>query len=118
MKKLLEQQFIFSKNLAILLNYMKEKNYYWSMGEAYRTKEQAELYAKNGLGIVNSKHCDRLAQDIFLFQREDGENWRIVNNKNFYRPLGEIWKNLDPKNRWGGDFTNREDPYHFEMQEE
>jgi len=117
MSHLLDDQFIFSKNLGLLLTYLREHFYAWTMGESYRTKEQAELYAKEGKGIVNSQHCKRLAQDIFLFKKDEQDNWQMINDKEFYRQVGIYWESLNSNNRWGGNFKSLDDPYHFEMQE-
>lgn len=114
---LLKTQFIFSENLSKLLDYLRNNNYYWTMGEAYRTKEQAEIYAKEGKGIVNSQHCKRLAQDIFIFKRNLDDTFDFLTDTISYITLGRFWKSLNEKNRWGGDFKNLQDPYHFEMQE-
>jgi hypothetical protein len=115
MSQLLEDQFIFSKNLAKLLNYLSENCYKWTMGEAYRTKEQAEIYAKTGKGIINSQHCKRLAQDIFLFKKSIQGTWNLIDDKEFYKEAGNYWESINVRNKWGGNFTTRNDPYHFEM---
>ncbi len=83
-------------------------------GEAWRPPEMAEIYAKDGRGILNSKHCIRLARDLNLF---------IVgvyqSKSEAYKPMGEYWKSLDAMNRWGGDFKDgkgnpRPDGNHFQ----
>ena len=117
MSQLLETQFIFSINFSLLLQFLREKQYHWSMGEGLRTKEQAELYAKQGKGIINSQHCKKLAEDINLFNKDETGKYKMVDDKEFYKQAGVYWKSLNDKNRWGGDFTSLNDPYHFEMQE-
>jgi hypothetical protein len=78
--------------------------------EWFRTPEQAELYAKQGKGIKNSVHRKKLAVDFFLYK--DGNiSW----NKEDYRPLGDKWKSMDSRARWGGDFKNR-DAVHFSFE--
>lgn len=75
--------------------------------ELYRTKEQAEIHAANGVGIKNSVHRLSLAIDVYVFVdgklKMDGDEYRI---------LGERWEKLDPDARWGGRFRRR-DVYHF-----
>jgi hypothetical protein len=111
MPKLSEQQFQFAKNVARLLNFIFEKKYYCTLGEAYRTKEQAEIYAKEGKGIINSLHCKKLAIDLNIFNPQ-GEFLTEVED---YQEFGKYWENLHPKNRWGGRFS-RPDADHFEQQ--
>ena len=106
MSKLLEDQMKFAINLSFLMEYLRGHSYKWTMGEAYRTKEQAQLYAEQGKGIVNSQHCKRLAQDIFLFKKDEKDNWQMVNDKDFYRLIGNYWESLNSNNRWGGTFKS------------
>ncbi len=105
------RQSIFAGNAARLILKMSEAPYTCTLGEAYRTPEQAALNAAKGIGIKNSLHCKRLAIDLMLFKdgvwTTDGED---------YRPFGEYWKTLNSLNRWGGDFKLR-DYVHFEMQD-
>lgn len=62
-----------------------------------------------GVGIQNSLHLKCLADDLILFK--DGVD---VTSKETMQPLGDYWESLDPLNRWGGKFSTRSDPYHFE----
>ena len=111
MSTLQNHQEIFTKNIASLINYTYEQGYTLTLGEAYRTAEQAEIYAKEGKGIVHSLHIQRLAVDFNLFK--DGV---YMMSKESYEPLGAYWKTLHPNNRWGGDFVHLVDSNHFEMQ--
>lgn len=108
-----EKQMIFSKNIsALFAKICSTPGYSFTFGEAYRTPEQAEIYAKEGKGIVNSLHCKRLALDINLFL---GGVYHI--DYGDYKIFGEYWKSLHPFNRWGGDFHPLIDSNHFEMQD-
>ena len=78
--------------------------------ELHRTKEQAELYAAQGKGVINSVHRLKLAID--LFRLVDGRvSWAYKH----YAPLGEQWKSMHPDARWGGDFASR-DCVHFSFE--
>lgn len=102
-------QFIFSRNLAKLITSIYDEGYTCSMGEVLRTREQAEFYAEQGKGIVDSLHCYKLAADINLFK-----NGAYLTDFDSYRRFGIYWEKLHDKNRWGGNF-NRVDSNHFEM---
>ena len=106
-----EKQHIFAQNLAKLLLHIESVGLSVSIGEIERTKEQAELYAKEGKGITDSLHCKRLAADLFLFA-----NNIYLEKKEDYEPIGKYWESLHPMNRWGGSFK-RADYVHFEMQD-
>ena len=109
--KLSDLQGIFAVNAALLIMEINKRGFTCTLGEAYRTSEQAEWYAARGLGIKDSQHCKRLAIDLMLFK--DGV-W--TTNGEEYKQFGDFWKTLNALNRYGGDFT-RQDYVHFEMQE-
>jgi hypothetical protein len=111
MDKLLDNQTIFARNVSALLKYIFDTGFLCTLGEAYRTPEQARWNADHGSGIVNSLHCERLAIDLNLFSAS-GEYFKTDQQ---YKQIGDYWKKLNAKNRWGGDFQ-REDGNHFEMQ--
>jgi len=64
-----KKQAIFAKNVASLIDYIFANQCSVSIGEVFRTNEQAEIYAKQGKGIINSLHCKKLAIDLNLFDR-------------------------------------------------
>lgn len=104
-----EKQHIFAMNLAKLLQHVEVIGLTCSVGEVFRTQEQAELYANQGKGIVNSQHCKKLAVDLFLFS-----NGRFLQKKDDYKLLGEFWERLHPENEWGGSWK-KQDLVHFQM---
>jgi len=110
--KLWEKQAIFAKNVAKLILYIFDENYYCTFGEATRSKEQAELNAKKGIGILDSQHRKRLAVDFNLFSPE---GIYLTDSKDYLK-FGKYWKSLSLQNRWGGDFA-KGDGNHFEMKE-
>lgn len=106
-------QKIFAINAARLILFIYESGYTCTLGEAYRTKEQAELYAQQGKGIRNSAHCNRMAIDLNLFSPSD----KYCTNQKDYEQFGIYWEQLYDGNRWGGRFQ-RMDSGHFEMKDE
>jgi hypothetical protein len=109
-----KQQTRFAKDMANLLQHILSAGFYVTLGEAWRSPEQAEIYAKQGKGIRNSLHCQRMAIDLNLFTPE-GE---FITDNSRYEQFGKYWESLDPQNQWGGYFTKRgghiNDAPHFE----
>lgn len=110
-----QQQAIFAHNVSKLIDFIFEHDHLVTLGEAYRTADQAKIYAAEGKGIEHSLHCLRLAIDLDLFST-DG---KYLTDTASYRMFGEFWKALHASNRWGGDFPPpRVDGNHFEMRPE
>ena len=107
-----EKQEQFALNVAHLIIHIFESGYKCTLGEAFRTIEQAQIYAKAGLGISHSKHCERLAIDINLF---DSTGRYIYASDKEYEALGVYWEKLTPGNRAGEFFRTRVDCGHYEM---
>jgi hypothetical protein len=110
MSALHDKQFKFAQDVAKLIQYITSIGYSCTLGEAYRTAEQAAIYAHNGTGIRNSQHCERLAIDLNLFDNK-GEYISAYTDK--YQKIGDYWESLDAFNKWGGYFS-RKDCNHFE----
>ena len=105
-----QSQIRFAELTGKLINYIYSiPGYGVTFGEAYRTPEQAAIYAKEGKGIKESLHTERLAIDLNFFIRGFYQS-----NTSEYKPLGDYWKSLDPGCRWGRDFKSRPDGNHFE----
>lgn len=68
-----------------------------TLGEAWRSEEEARRLAAHRAGIRRSLHCDRLAIDINLFV--DGV-W--LQSTEAHRELGEWWESVG--GAWGGRF--------------
>lgn len=68
-----------------------------TLGEAWRSEEEARRLASNRQGIKRSLHCDRMAVDLNLFV--DGV-W--LQSSEAHRPLGELWESWG--GAWGGRF--------------
>ena len=111
--ELIESQKIFALNVGYLIHYIYCIGLTCTFGEAYRTAEQAEIYANEGKGIINSLHRKRLAIDLNIFS-PSGE---LLTSIEALADIGKEWEKFNSKNRWGGNFKKRPDTDHFEMQE-
>lgn len=108
---LLEKQQIFSLKLASLILKAQSLGLGVTMGECWRTPEQAALNAKAGIGSAKSLHCDRLAVDINIFYRG---KWLIT--KSDFIELGKWWATQSTKDYscvWGGEWGD--DYNHFSI---
>lgn len=110
-----QKQAQFSQLAAKLITHAKVMGYEVTLGEAYRTPEQASFQIPmkwneaHGIGISNSLHILRLAIDINLFK--DG---KYLGESSAYKPLGEWWEKQCTLCRWGGRFK-RADGNHFSI---
>lgn len=101
--KLSDQEAAFAHDVSNLINNIFTQGYKCTLGEAFRTPEQAAIYAKEGKGIKDSLHCDRLAIDLNLFS-SDGT---YLTDAKSYEKFGTFWESLNPHNRWGGYFVSK-----------
>lgn len=99
METLRQKQCRFASMVSTLIRRAEQMGYQVTLGEAYRTPEQAEVNVATGTGISNSLHCIRLAIDINLFK--DGV---YLSTTEDHRPLGEWWESIGGS--WGGRFSN------------
>ncbi len=134
-----QKQSRFARQLPRLLDHAGSLGYEVTLGECYRSDEQAEINAlghdgrqaiaslverqfpllatklrNNGRfanGIRGSLHTARLAIDLQLFDQEG----RWLTDDYPYRQLGEYWEGLAPDHRWGGRFG---DPPHYSIEHE
>lgn len=93
----------FAEQVGELINYIYHCGYSITLGEAFRTHEQAEIYAKEGKGILDSLHCKRLAIDLNLFDKIGN----YITDPKEYEQFGKYWEYLDKQNEWGGYFIQR-----------
>lgn len=103
-----EKQDRFAGMVAELIRHCHAFGYAVTLGEAWRSDEEAARLAKVGRGIVRSLHCDRLAIDINLFS--DGVWLRTADG---HRPVGEWWESIGGE--WGGRFG---DGNHYSLRHE
>lgn len=99
-----QKQSIFARLVPSLINKAYELGYEITLGEAYRSPEEAERLYKLGLGKKNSLHIIKLAIDINLFK--DGV---YLSSTEAHRELGEFWESLSTEQYeccWGGRFSD------------
>lgn len=108
-----QQQALFAKHVGLLIEHIFSMGYYCTLGDAFRSTEQAEIYANQGKGIKDSLHCKRLAIDLNLIS----QNGKYLTNYKDYERFGIFWESLDPENRWGGNFYTIKDGNHFQRNE-
>lgn len=94
-----QKQSRFARKAAQLILHAFDCGYEVTLGEAWRTPEQAKLNFLHGIGTAGSLHIERLAIDLNLFK--DG---RYITDDEGHKALGSWWKALGPDYRWGGDF--------------
>ena len=113
--KLAERQQLFAYNVALLITYIHSKGCAVSFGEAYRPQEMADIYAKQGKGIHDSLHCQKLAIDLNAFST----GGTYMSHTQDYADFGAYWESLHLSNRWGGNFRKYggkiDDGNHFQM---
>jgi hypothetical protein len=107
--KLSELQQLFARDTVALFKFIHDSGYSFTYGEAMRSPEQAAIYAKEGKGIIDSLHCQRLAIDLNIFN-EKGE---YLDKSEDYEIFARYWESLSPCNRNGINFK-RADANHFE----
>lgn len=105
-----KEQIEFTKDVSSLILYASRIGVSLTFGEAFRTKEQQNIYFQNGKSkTMNSNHLKRLAVDFNFFI--DG---KLKYKHSKIKKLGEFWESLNSKNRWGGNFKSFTDTPHFE----
>ncbi|WP_312156332.1 M15 family metallopeptidase [Lelliottia nimipressuralis] len=103
-----EKQQKFTVMIGKLINWADENGYGLTVGDAFRSPEQARLNAKSGKGIANSLHTQRLAMDFNLFIDNQYQTDSAA-----YKPLGEFWESIG--GTWGGRFS-KPDGNHFSLE--
>lgn len=101
-----QKQSIFASLVPRLINKAIELGFEVTLGETYRSPEEAARLAKLGKGIKNSLHTLKLAIDLNLFR-----NGKYLSSTESHRELGEWWEEQSSdagKNSyvcaWGGRF--------------
>lgn len=115
MSALLQAQFDFTRLVPRLLDRACTLPGVYANGkEWYRTPEQAALNAQRHVGVADSLHCEGLALDLLLFTKQGDLFVLLPGDASAYATVGAYWKTLDPRCRWGGDFSTP-DYDHFSL---
>lgn len=107
-----EKQSAFAVLVAKLILFADSQGYRITLGEAYRSPDEAKRLAAEGIGIAASLHTQRLAIDLNLFI--DGV---YQMSSGAYAPLGIWWEQQSTPELeccWGGRFT-KADGNHFSV---
>jgi hypothetical protein len=98
-----KKQQIFTKGIALLIQYATFRGYEIRFGEVERSKAEATRK-----GFPNSNHTRRLAADLHLFR-----NGKYLSKTSDHTPLGEFWESLTGEYdgetitfAWGGRFSD------------
>lgn len=103
------KQFIFTRDLGLLLVYANTHNIVCTIREVRRFHDRQEQLYKDGKSqTLKSYHLDSLAADIIIFVNDkplwDGDN-------PLYQQMGRYWEHLG--HVWGGRWSFN-DAVHFQ----
>lgn len=101
MSLLLKEQQLFFRMTIKLHQWLIDNGYEATYGEVLRSKLQAEDNAEHKIGISNSLHCLKLAEDLAIFK-----NGILINTFAEYEPVGIYWESIGGS--WGGRFKNQD----------
>ena len=107
---LIQKQTLFARLLSSLIAEAFARGYEVTMGECWRSPEEAKRLAGTGQGISQSLHSSRLAVDLNLFK-----NGRLLSLSEQYAEMGQWWEAQHELCRWGGRFKTRPDGNHFSI---
>jgi len=94
-----QKQSLFASLIPGLINQAIKLGFEITLGEAYRSPEEAARLAKLGKGIKNSNHTIKLAIDLNLFK-----NGKYLSSTKSHKELGEWWESQSTLCAWGGRF--------------
>lgn len=104
MLTLRQKQSIFAKLLPRLIDKAYELGFEVTLGETYRSPEEAARLASIGKGIKTSLHTLKLAIDLNLFK-----NGKFLVDGESHRKIGEWWEKQSTNEyecAWGGRFKD------------
>lgn len=103
-----EEQWEFLKDISRLIIWVDENlsGVMLTAGEFYESPDEI-----NPEHLRTGRHPDRQAADLNLFINSSSNY--ITGYHPMWDRIGNQWKAMNPKNRWGGDFASK-DYNHFE----
>lgn len=107
-----DKQHEFALLVAQLIQEAERLGFTVTLGEAWRSPEEARRLHHEGKGIRHSQHTKRLAIDLNLFR-----NGQYLSDTEAHQPLGIWWEahsTDEYRCRWGGRFS-RPDGNHYEL---
>jgi hypothetical protein len=114
----LAQKLKFQDKLGSLMTYGKFKGYNIRLAEVFRPGWVAVQYAKEKLGIVNSKHRYGIAADVWLLDDNGNEIFDIKpgdKNDLIFADLANYWENTLMEE--AGYKWKKRDTFHFQLRE-
>ena len=99
--KVSDKQFEFAKTITLFEQWLA-RHYKYVRGEGFRSPAECKRLAELGLGIINSNHGKKLAQDLIIFD-ENGSPW----NDEVYKHAAEKWVSMHPLARAGYFFRKK-----------
>ena len=110
---LINDQAVFLRQMCDLISF-SEQHFTITGGELERTQLQHDANVKAGRSTTKrSRHMDRCAIDLHFYYFNQGKFIEVTDKKRLQK-IGDYWQSLDVKNRWGGNWSNPYDPWHFE----
>ena len=107
---LIQEQQMFLLDVCELIKFATATGLVVTAGELWRPPEMQKIYVQTGRSkTMKSKHLDRLAVDLNFFKAG-----KYIQSYNELVEVGKYWESLNPKNRWGGNFSSFKDLPHFE----
>lgn len=115
-----DRQWCFLKDVGRLVAFLDEIGWKATGGDLYRSPEEQARKYEQGLSKAlpsQSKHQSRMAIDLNFWDEAGVYLPHLELSKDDLKDkmaiVADYWKELNPKNRWGGDW-NFFDPFHFE----
>ena len=107
---LVAEQAKFLLDVCTLIQWCTKQGWVVTGGELLRPVEMQEIYVKTGRSkTMNSKHLKKLAIDLNFFKNDV-----YICEKNLLQECGDYWEKLNPKNKWGGNWSSFKDCPHYE----
>lgn len=117
------KQWSFLKDVSLLITFIASHHWKATGGDLWRSNEEQDRLYNDGKSqkvAGQSRHNSRMAIDLNLWDA-NGDILSIQldtlgreQHQAKVQFIGDYWKSLNPKNRWGGEFKSLYDYMHFE----